>query len=261
MAAASSSPRHYDKFTYAVKRRNEKDTPSPTHPRSGCREKSPGHLAPLAINRDGFAVAEDGSLQSRVVSPPRWLHIETAVPQQHPVIGAARALAASHTASPARFVGTVTSPTGKTSRSAPVAEGPIVDPWATLVARAAGDLTEEELTVLHWDTVVGLLSHYKISHPIDVAKAQLQWKQRQMQLIGEVRMGSAESVGNTEDPSAQKDVVLMHTAPLTTSPIQVIAYGRPSSPRPPGRFVPAHKKPLHWNAEAKVDTGRNSGKK
>lgn len=219
------SPKHYDKYTYAVRRKPEAETESPkgsTHKRRGGTEEGP---AALMLNRDGFAIAEDGSLMSRVVSPPRYLFYNP-----H---GAARQASSSplEAASPAAGA---------------------KDPWQQLVDRAASEMSEEELTFLEWETVLGLLHHYKIDSPVDIARAQLVWKKK------------ARGVLNPSPEEVVIDSALLRAAPasLPMQPIQSIAYGRPESPRREGkRVVPPHKQPLKWEAQPKVDTGLNSSKK
>lgn len=211
------SPKHYDKYTYAVKRKPEGETDSP----KGSMHKKPvgpaDGPAALMLNRDGFAVAEDGSLMSRVVSPPRYLFYNP------------RGVAAAST-----------SPSSGAASSK--------DPWQLLVERAAGEMSEDELTFLEWETVLGLLHHYKIDSPVDVARAQLVWKKK------------ARGVLNPNPEEVVVDSALLRAAPasLPLQPIQSIAYGRPESPRREGkRVVPAHKQPLKWEAQPRIDTGLN----
>jgi hypothetical protein len=275
-----SSPLRYDKFSYAVKRRPEKDTPSPHG--SFHELKSPSRsengLQALALTRDGFAIAEDGSLMSRVVSPPRW------TPGTGPVVFASTAPTVA--ATPARQnIAPPNSPATTVKGNSTAAKS--ADPWGTLVRATSGKLSEEELVMLSWDTVADLLQHFGITNAIDVGRVQLTWRRRQEMALGNDIVSdcttrdpgsvagtrpasefgvedSPASKGALEASTSQQDHVLMYTSPsnkaLQQKPIMQIAYGRPASPRRGGSFVPDHKKPLNWKAESKVDTGRNKSR-
>lgn len=232
-----ASPKHYDKFTYAVKRKPESATPSPNgRTASVGNQRSTTGLQPLSLTRDGFAIAEDGSLMSRVVSPPRW------TPGTGPVVFASTAP-------------TIASPK-KSAKPAPAN----ADPWGTLIGMAAGQLSEDEIALLTWDTVAELIAHFGITNPVDIGKVQITWRKKQAQLLGDASDAATLDAASMVPTDYGDDNVLVMTSPerqaLQQQPIMQIAYGRPSSPRRGGRFVPDHKKPLKWNAASKIDTGR-----
>lgn len=70
MESRPATPRAYDKFNYAVVRQKEqRETCEAIRtPRSDHRHTV---VRPLHQNRFGFAIAEDGVIHSRIVSPPR----------------------------------------------------------------------------------------------------------------------------------------------------------------------------------------------
>lgn len=196
---------HYDKFTYAVKRRGEKEL-SPSRTSGAAASRDPPSA--LYLNRDGFAVAEDGSLMSRIVSPPR---AECARPY---------------------------SPKAATKEAAKPGE----ECWKRLVHAATPDFTEAELAQLSWETVCGLLQHYKLDAPVDVARCQLAWKARQP------------TEAQTSDPQGDDAALctVKSASALRTASIEQLAYGRPASPRGHHAFAA---KPLKWRALPRVDSG------
>jgi hypothetical protein len=221
----SSPPRNYDKYTYALKRKTEKDTPSPKGSSNNLKKlvDPKSGLAPLTMNRDGFAVAEDGSLQSRVVSPPLRSN-------------AANSVHAGYTAPYLSGSNGAASPNGAAAK-------PERDGWARLVSAASAELSEEEISLLQWETVQGLLAHYGITNPVDIARAQLVWKRKQL-IIDDNNAAGEQELSGTQTR-------------LQTRPIESIAYGRPASPRHGGkRVIPPHKQPLKWSAGPKVDCGK-----
>eukprot|EP00759_Apiculatamorpha_spiralis_P012544 PhF_6_TR19568/c0_g1_i1/m.28529 len=173
MATTSSpmSPKHYDKYTYTSKRKNERDASS--SPRAGATNKNSNHTtstnttafavddtpAKLAPNTFGFSIAEDGVLMHRAVAPPRYL-IKPAV-----AFGMGRALSLRET--PGKDRGGVSSATAA---------------WEKLKWVAGNDLDDEELAMLYWDSLHALLIHYGITDPVEVARIQIVWKKRQMHL-------------------------------------------------------------------------------
>ena len=217
----SSPPRNYDKYTYALKRKPEKEAspPSSAAKLNGAFVDAKTGLLPLSLNRDGFAVAEDGSLMSRVVSPPLSF-------APIPVAGYTAPSLAGIAKSPAK------------AKPSPI------DGWLRLVQSAENELSEEEIALLQWETVQGLLTHYGITNPVDVARAQLVWKRKQQSVLD----------GDFEPESFNES--LNNSQRLHTQPMEQITYGRPASPRSGGkRYIPDHKKPLKWKAEPKVDSG------
>jgi len=291
-----ASPLRYDKFSYAVKRKPERETASPNGtPKSGALDKSGANgsgLQALALTRDGFAIAEDGSLMSRVVSPPRW------TPGNGPVVFASTAPTVAVPSPSGSFSfgastplrgGVVAPPASPATTVKPgsSAAAKHADPWSALVRAVTGKLTEDELIMLSWDTVSDLLDHFGIVNPVDVGRVNLAWRRKQDLVSGndvssdvatrggastahpsEAGFDAEESLPMAESPPRQLDMttgsgddsVLVYSSPsakpLAQQPIQQIAYGRPASPRRKGRFVPDHKKPLQWNAVSKIDTGR-----
>ena len=136
-----SSPRNYDKYTYALKRKSEKETPSPPGKNKGnglAVDPATG-LVPLSLNRDGFAVAEDGSLMSRVVSPPLQTFTGSVPGYTAPSLAGK-------------------SPKGQ---SAPTKVAP-TDGWLRLIQYAESDLSEEEIALLQWDYPV-LKMHIRLT--------------------------------------------------------------------------------------------------
>lgn len=272
----SGSPLRYDKFSYAVKRKPERETASPhgTAVLSSPSRNGSG-LQPLPLTRDGFAIAEDGSLMSRVVSPPRW------TPGNGPVVFASTAPTVVSTPGGGHHAAAPPPSPASTYKNTTAAKSPAstaraqnfpqhADPWGALVKAVTGKLTEDDLAVLSWDTVSELLQHFGIVNPVDVGRVQLVWRRKQDLLLGldtlsEATTGHAASYtaetperGSTPSPT-RDDTVLVLSPPegkaLKQQPIMQIAYGRPASPRRGGRFIPDHKKPLNWKAEPKVDTG------
>ena len=294
-----ASPLRYDKFSYAVKRKPERETASPNGTAKGALDKSAGQngLQPLSLTRDGFAIAEDGSLMSRVVSPPRW------TPGNGPVVFASTAPTVAMSPSsvpmtPIRggFAAPPASP-ATTVKAGSSAAAKSADPWSALVRAIEGKLSEDELVMLSWETVADLLDHFGIVNPVDVGRVQLVWRRKQDLVSGNDVSSDVATRGgaSTHQPSefdgeeslsvgggmgagtpprqldmsagngaggACNDNVLVYSSPsakpLEQKPIMQIAYGRPSSPRRKGRFVPDHKKPLQWTATSKIDTGRGT---
>jgi hypothetical protein len=265
MPASPSSPKHYDKFTYAVKRKPENEADAPVGRSLKASNGKAGNaiapgLQPLVLNRDGFAISEDGSLVSRLVSPPRFtpnvgttavgITSHAATTLQTNAMSAS-AIGATMGRSPARGTPQRGTPVKSPSATPHLAAG---DAWEKLVDACGEDMTEEELALLSWQTVVGLLEHYGFTSPIDVAKCQLQWRERNTTFGGVVDESVPEHHGGDES-------VLLYTAPaskpLQQAPIQQIAYGRPSSPRAQskGKYVPDSKKPLNWASKSRVDSG------
>ena len=269
---------HYDKFTYAVKRRPEDATPSPSGSPSRHRDaaatKAPGALT---LNRDGFAIDESGFLMSRVVSPPRytWRHGASGVfGATHPTVTVVPAAQGSGTYAVAG--GSAVASVVGTSRSNSAVGGGSShpDPWGALVTAAAPDLSEAEVAILSWDTLLGLLQHYGLAHnKLDVAKVNLVWKKKQKELGNdagsEVPSSVPAAAGGDHSAAAADATLLVCAAPparaaspssdpaLRTAPIQQIAYGRPQSPRRGGRFTPDRHKKTQWTSGPKIDTGRH----
>jgi hypothetical protein len=262
------SPRHYDKFTYSLKRRPEGDSESgcaPCSPRSapraGTYEAVIAGVAPLMLNKDGFAVAEDGSVQCRYVSAPRYSAPSIAmVPVPMAVMSR-----------PIYDHAVLTSP----SKSTEIAPIPLslgvseivpsteVEAWRRLLMVAGRDFTEEEITMLNWETLAELLAHYKIVNPIDVARIQLQWKRRQGQLpsdaAGPLPITDAEGFTYVSSP-------MLVRYPNRGSPNRTFASEerRPTSPRrgteSPSRYTPPlkTKQATYNHVNAKVDSGRRT---
>lgn len=266
-----SSPLRYDKFSYAVKRKPEKETPPGVGTvKSPNQQQRAGGLAPLALTRDGFAIAEDGSLMSRVVSPPRW------TPGTGPVVFASTAPTTCVPSTPSRsFMTAPPCSPASVLKPGSSAASKHADPWAALLHAVHGKLSEDEVVMLSWDTVSDLLEHFGIVNPIDVGRVQLTWRRKQDLALGNDVLSDVATHGDAGSNAATPvdeshfhgrspdDSVLVYAPPTTQAleqrPIMQIAYGRPASPRPKSgkRYVPDHKQPLNWSAKPKVDTGRH----
>jgi hypothetical protein len=174
----SSASLRYDKFSYAVKRKPERETPSPTGtPKS---PGSPGNKSgphALALTRDGFAISEDGSLMSRVVSPPRASFGPAGA------VGFASSNPTVVPVTPARLAAPFNSP-ASTHKGGSSAAAKRADPWGALIHAAAGKLSEDDVVMLSWDTVADLLEHFGITNPIDVGRVQLTWRRKQELALG-----------------------------------------------------------------------------
>ena len=144
----SHSP--YDKFTYPTKRKAEKNTVS--SPVRGLAfhhmQEEPPQYAPLPLTKHGFAIAEDGVLMHRAVSPLRY-HISD------PMTRSALPLPGDNVK-------------GTTA-------------WDKLLSCAGNDLEEDELYMLYWESLQALLTHYGITNPVEIARIQIVWKKRQAQ--------------------------------------------------------------------------------
>jgi hypothetical protein len=279
------SPRHYDKYTYASKRRPEGLEEAPLSPNGAVshaqRHSARGHaydavvagVAPLMTNVDGFAIAEDGSIQSRFVSAPRFSAPSIAMvpmPYAHIPAQAIRQGSVDGLHTPQRVHGALLSP----AKIAPVQYNVVsevvpsqdAEAWRRLVMIAGRDFKEDELAQLNWETLSELLTHYKVHNVVEIARIQLAWKRRQ---------------GLLPSDSVESHPVEFGTATYVTSPVLVRypTYGSPSthpstlhsparasfsgatSPRrsSPSRFVPVHRQRASYeHVSPKIDTGRRT---
>lgn len=213
-SSPSRATPHYTHLTYAVKRKKEDETEDGKALSSKARplvpatrdEKPPElpKLKPIC----GYAISEDGQLMSRFVSPPRFgpnSLLAQQQQQQQPggggggsvVLPPASVLAPNTVASPQRvFTATVTSDgRGNPRISIPLqrARGTAaeaaeqqrqlegLDAWTALVRCAAADgMTEDDVALLEWTTVLKLLRHYAVpqaeSSPVEKARCELTWR-------------------------------------------------------------------------------------
>lgn len=213
-ASPSRATPHYTHLTYAVRRKKEDETEDGKALSSKARplvpaardEKPPElpRLKPIC----GYAISEDGQLMSRFVSPPRFGPNSLLAQQQQQqqqlggggssvVLPPASVLAPNTVASPQRvFTATVTSDgRGNPRISIPLqrARGTAaeaaeqqrqlegLDAWTALVRCAAADgMTEDDVALLEWATVLKLLRHYAVpqaeSSPVEKARCELTWR-------------------------------------------------------------------------------------
>lgn len=262
----TSPPRHYDKYTYSARRRPEgpEDNLSLASPnRRSFAQRPPtayeacvAGVAPLLKNSHGFAVAEDGTVQSRFVSAPRFSAPSIAmVPVPMCVVpspNATHRILTSPPTSPNQIQATTLG--RAVTEIVPTTE---VEAWKRFAAVASRDFTDEELGQLNWDTMVELLQHYQIRNPIDVARIQLAWKRRQ----GMLPSDRLDQFAPVEDLSAG----VMYYPQIATVRYPNVSPPRHSvgstSPRrdSPTRYVPGYKvKTKYDHVSPKVDTGRKS---
>lgn len=248
--ASPKSPRHYDKYSYAAKRKLEKESeevpqvfPSPRRNLGlgpVASRTATCSLVPLFPSAEGFAIAEDGSVSSRFVSPPRFSPAPIAMVSMPVSVDSTQI-------GPGR--GTIA------YVSTPCQEQTVLKPkeretWQKLIQMAAIDFNEEEIEELSWDVIADLLRHYNVFSAVEIARIQIEWKRRQLNR-------------SSQQGSGEQGSVLFLPSTFITANRSVGTFksdcdlgNRPQSPRRQGRFVPDHKKPLQWNASAKIDSGR-----
>ena len=259
------SPRAYDKFSYALKRKPEGkgDEWTPRRAemyRGSAYEACVAGVAPLMTNADGFAVAEDGTVQSRFVSAPRFsapsiamVPVPMAVYPGSPLTGTRHQL--RRVMSPSDpMQALVIPPIPYSLGVSEIVPNSEVEAWKRLVMVAGRDFREAELGELSWETLSDLLVHYNIRSPIDIARIQLAWKRRQG-LLPSDSDAPAVPAGNGYVFVAQQSVVRYPNA----SPSRSTVLG--ASPRrdSPSRYVPEHKVRKNYDhVSPKVDTGRRT---
>ena len=271
MASQPRSPKHYDKYTYSSRRRPEAEgegSPcrSPFRNRPQRRGDNPAYdacvagVAPLLRNADGFAIGEDGTVQSRFVSAPRFSMPQIAlVPIPMTVIPSPHHVAAGSAA-------TVLPRAVITRRGG--TEGIEYEAWNRLALAAQADFSPDELGALNWDTIVDLMRHYNFTNPIDTARIQLAWKRKQgllpsdSDILGPLHAMSAPLAPVPGQPRSAADSAAFYMPASiprhAVSPVRNRVYdNRPESPRrSPVRYVPSRKSPMRFShVSPKVDTG------
>eukprot|EP00760_Papus_ankaliazontas_P033220 PhM_4_TR6244/c0_g1_i1/m.86657 len=203
----SSIPKHYDKFTYPVHRRagsedrstaasgaskkakggdisDRKSKPKQSSPQQQLRYYDRAlELTILDGGSDGnqgqrFALDEAGRIMHRAVVPPRDLR---RVDEGDCVITARQSVVVEKPQqqdSPSRR---------RTATTAPPQH--IEDAWGRLVALSRDDFDEDELILLYWESLhVLLVDHYNMHDPLEIARIQIAWKQRQPQLTSKQQL-------------------------------------------------------------------------
>jgi hypothetical protein len=296
------SPKHYDKFTYAARRKPETDTVSPrrgatspvraaTSGRSGEYTTAVAGIAALPRTVDGFAIAEDGTIQSRFVSAPRFSaahvalmpmsmpygHVHAAVMSAMPTVGllspqqvqrqqVQAALSPGRAAAPAAQQQPQTAlSVGGVPYVTHVMPSSDDEAWKRFGIVASPDFNDEELCALTWETMVDLMKHYSFRNPVENAKLQLAWKKRQGEMLP-----SDAPIMAVASPRGEPTYVPLNVAMSPNrargqygqagpySPASTGRDARPTSPRKSAgaRFVPSYKSPLRYeHVPSKVDTG------
>lgn len=284
-AGAPRSPRHYNKYTYAAKRRpeNEAGEYRPLSPRSQRRQRGDmteyealvAGLAPLRPSADGFCVAEDGSVSSRFVSPARisapaiaMVGVPVAV---YPTLrgGGNGGVSAALTYVPHGSGAGITA--GRLLANSDVDPVPPaeVEAWNKFLSLAENDFTEREIADMSWEVLERLLGHYRMTNPVEIARVQLMWRRKHAVLPSDTmapqlgagvtpkREGSQHSTGSEYYiPAALART--QHAVPANIS----FQTGPTTSPRrsPGVRYVPPHRQKLDYShVSPKVDTGRRPG--
>ena len=224
-------------------------------------------VAPLLKNADGFAIGEDGTVQSRFTSAPRYSMPQVAlVPIPMQVVPSSQNAASGSTAAAVVPRAVVT---GMRSSGT---EGVEYEAWNRLALAAQKDFSPDELGALNWETIVELLRHYNFTNPIDAARVQLAWKRKQGLLPSDTAdalmspmraltapMAPGPVAGQPIEPRDAAAFYMPASVPRhAVSPIRNKVYdNRPESPRrSPARFIPGHKSPQRYgHVKAKIDTG------
>lgn len=119
--------------------------------------------------------------------------------------------------------------------------------WATLVAALHGEITEEELSALSWETARRLVDHCGITDPIEVAHIELTWRERQ---------GSRQHAAPVSPPPpTPPQYAQQNDAPQP--PLQQCAPEVEAPTRSPPPTAPAAAQPLHKVPPLKLSPSSN----
>jgi hypothetical protein len=234
-----STPRAYDQFTYAVTRqRQAKETATLSSSSSNTARRAADDprgtvVRPLRPSRFGFAIAEDGVMHSRIVSPSRHCYAPRVVVMKR---WEAEAMGAEETV--------------------------MDDPFERL-RLAVGATSDVEVAALPLSAIRDWCKKLGLG-PLETARVELRWKAIPMPsaaVVGLAGDGGGFPRTNGNDNKRRVTPGHGHTVPLPLSPKSPSSTSRGGSsgdarPATPRKSI--FHESLRWNASARVDARRSA---
>jgi hypothetical protein len=231
-----STPRAYDQFTYAVKRQCQaKETATLSSSSSNTARRAAEDprgtvVRRLRPSRFGFAIAEDGVMHSRIVSPPRHCYAPRVVVMKR---WEAEAMGAEETG--------------------------MDDPFERL-RLAVGATSDVEVAALPLSAIRDWCKKLGLG-PLETARVELRWKAIPMPSAAVVGAGDGFPRTSGNDNKRRFTPGHSHAVPLPLSPKSPSSTSRGGSsgdarPTTPRKSI--FHETLRWNASARVDARRSA---